>query len=95
MRAGDVVKHSPVGGPVDRWVLAYGDEDQVMEAGDVSPCGWPEIVARVADCTRLEAATDKRRMEMLEFWVVQGLSDVRARVARRTLIKLQVLPSET
>ena len=58
--AGDIVLHSKTG---ERWSLALDEHD-----GHVSPCGWPECMAKAADCTLLTAATDEQRRQMMTVW---------------------------
>lgn len=57
-RAGDTVKHHPTG---ETWVLATDEE-----RGEVCWAGWPPGYAKASDCTLVEAATEKERLEMLE-----------------------------
>jgi hypothetical protein len=80
-RAGDVVKHMPSG---ETWTLAYG------EGRDVSAMGWPESIARAADCELVEAASDEEHVKALcEVASIgpdeRGRTDHRASVARRQL----------
>lgn len=56
-RAGDHVKHRP---SQERWVLAC-DQDR----DEVIPAGWPESIAKAADCELIKAATDDERLTML------------------------------
>lgn len=64
-RAGDHVSHGPSG---ERWVLACDQHD-----ADVIPAGWPESLAKAADCRLLRAATDAERLDMLRT-VAEGRS---------------------
>jgi len=57
-RAGDIVHHKPTG---EKWVLAVDQFDD-----SVSPCGWPESVAKAEDCTLVELASEPERLRMLE-----------------------------
>lgn len=76
--AGDTVKHIPTG---ETWVLAvnqFGDE--------VSPCGWPESIAKAVDCELLESATDEKRMEQLrQSAAIKDDHDIRCRYAKHQL----------
>lgn len=77
-RAGDTVHHFPTG---ENWILAvdqFGDE--------VSPCGWPETIAKASDCTILERASDKQRHEqLLKSSKIRDNLDIRWREARGQL----------
>jgi hypothetical protein len=80
-RAGDVVFHLPSG---EKWLLAYGDSDSV------SACGWPESIAKAADCRLIVAASDADHREMLERWAAKGTGDHRAGVCRRQLEEIRL-----
>lgn len=79
-RAGDVVKHEPSG---ETWSLAvdqFGDE--------VSPCGWPETIAKASDCTLIKHATDdERSKQLVESSNIRCQLDVRRREATRQIGK--------
>lgn len=78
-RAGDAVKHGPTG---ETWVLAadqHGD--------DVVCAGWPESIAKAADCTLVEAATDDQRREMLMRVAESCTDQIRGSWARADLAK--------
>ncbi len=75
MRAGDVVYHRPTG---ETWLLAWGTEM------DVSPCGWPESIAKSSDCDLVKAATNDEHITMLRRWAIKS-NDYRASMARRQL----------
>ena len=77
-RAGDIVKHGPTG---EEWVLAV---DQF--GNEVSPCGWPETIAKAADCEIVTRASDKERHEqLLRSSKINQRDDVRRRQAIGTL----------
>lgn len=77
-RAGDTVHHFPTG---ENWILAvdqFGDE--------VSPCGWPETIAKASDCEILERASDSdRHQQLLRSAKIQDTHDIRRREARHSL----------
>lgn len=77
-RAGDTVHHFPTG---ENWILAvdqFGDE--------VSPCGWPETIAKATDCTILERSSDKQRHDqLLKSSKIREPADIRRREARHQL----------
>lgn len=82
-RAGDTVHHFPT---KENWVLAvdqFGDE--------VSPLGWPETIAKAADCTILERASDlKRHQQLLASSEIPSVYDIRRRQA---MAQLNINPS--
>jgi hypothetical protein len=59
MRTGDYVKHGPTG---ETWVVAY------VDGPDLAWSGWPEGVARVADCTLVKACSDEEHEAHLREW---------------------------
>ena len=76
-RAGDTVRHKPTGA---EWVLA------VDQHGDhVSWSGWPEGMARAADCELVKRASDKERHAKLLSWANQTGNDHRIWHAKRIL----------
>lgn len=58
IRCGDVVRHAPSG---EEWVVAWAD----YETGDLAWCGWPNGVARLSDCSLVEAVNDAEHLSML------------------------------
>lgn len=74
MRAGDHVYHEPSG---ETWVVAYVTGD------DLCPCGWPESLARVADCTLVKSCSDDEHRSILE--ELREIGGSRARHAKRAL----------
>lgn len=71
---GDTVLHKPTG---ERWVVAF------VQNGRLSWCGWPEGTADLADCELVEAATDERRVRLLNEMASMGSQDdSRCRFAR-------------
>lgn len=81
MRAGDTVFHRPTG---ETWLLAWGDAAR----GEVSACGWPETIAKMADCDLVEACSDEEHVALLREVAASGRGDYRAGVARRQLAVL-------
>ncbi len=81
MKAGDTVKHIPTG---ETWLLACA------ERGEVFPCGWPETIAKEADCELVEACGSEEELSMLKKWANScGDRDVRIGVCRRKLAALE------
>jgi hypothetical protein len=71
---GDLVLHKPTG---ERWIVAF------VRDGRLSWCGWPEGTASLADCELIEAATDERRVRLLnEMAAMRSQDDSRCRFAR-------------
>lgn len=82
MKAGDTVKHNPSG---ETWVLAAVD----LGRGEVYPCGWPETIAKAADCVLVKSCSDAESREMLGKWVVKTGVDVRITAAKDTLAAME------
>ena len=59
MKSADKVFHRPSG---ETWILAWADDKEV------SPCGWPETIAKVSDCEMVEEATQEELEAMLKKW---------------------------
>jgi len=76
-RTGDTVRHEPTG---EEWVVAFAEEDRGL-----SPCGWPETLANIEDCTLIKRATDKERHDLLVQMSKMSIEDIRGRYARRKL----------
>lgn len=75
-RCGDTVRHRPSG---ETWIVAYAD----YEVNDLSPCGWPETVARITDCDLVRSASDDEHRSLVGRWMEKGQRDMRSiRVAR-------------
>lgn len=81
MRIGDTVFHRPSG---ETWVLAWATETEV------SPCGWPESIARREDCELVSAATDDEAREMAQQWAAHKGHDYRASQVRHLYADLLV-----
>lgn len=73
MRTGDTVKHAPSG---ERWLVAWADD------ASLSPCGWPESIARVSDCTLIKAATDEEYIKLLREIANSSYSGINYRRSR-------------
>lgn len=73
IRCGDIVKHGPTG---EEWLVAWADP----ETGDLAWCGWPNGIARISDCTLVEACDDAKHRRVLD--MVLGTDGSRARMAR-------------
>lgn len=70
----DVVKHGPTG---EQWVVAY------VREGRLAWIGWPQGEAALEDCTLVEAATDEKRIALLnQMAEMNDQSDPRCRFAR-------------
>lgn len=52
----DHVFHRPTG---ETWLVAYA------EGSFLSPCGWPNCLAKISDCTLVKKATPKERDKLL------------------------------
>jgi hypothetical protein len=78
-RAGDIVDHKPSD---ERWILATDEE-----YGQVLPLGWPESIAKAADCTLVKASSDEERISMLIQSAKLPSSDVRGRTAKRQIVE--------
>ena len=78
LRAGDTVKHGPSG---ETWLLAV---DQFGD--DVAPLGWPETIAKAADCEIVKRASDKeRRQRLVKSSEIREPMDIRRMQARSQL----------
>lgn len=73
---GDIVHHGPSG---EDWIVAY------VQGDTLCPCGWPETLAKLADCTLTRKATPTQRRELLYSLAAIRESDSRARHARHVL----------
>ena len=81
---GDTIHH----GPTDEdWIVAFVDGDTL------SPLGWPETVAKLADCTLLKKATPEDRVMWQKDLLRLSTSDVRGRWAREHLVFAPVTKS--
>lgn len=71
-RCGDTVLHRPSG---ESWVVAWAEYD------DLAWTGWPNGIARLADCDVTHRCTDAEHEKSVRIWV--GVDDPRsARVLR-------------
>ena len=70
---GDTVHHEPTG---ENWIVAFVDGDVL------SPLGWPETVAKLADCTLLKKATPEDRAMWQKDLLRLPTSYIRGRWAR-------------
>lgn len=76
MDTGDVVRHMPSG---ERWLVAYVHREYVC------CCGWPESMAKVADCVLLEPATPEQRLILLHQMAEMEGCDSRKSYAKQRL----------
>lgn len=76
-RAGDIVHHEPSG---EDWVVAYVDGE------DLAPCGWPDSLARAADCWLKKSCTDEEHLKWLRD--ISKADGRRGRRAREALAAL-------
>lgn len=58
-RCGDHVLHRPSG---EKWVVAWAEDDRL------APTGWPNGVARLADCEILHRCSDAVHRAHVEMW---------------------------
>ena len=68
MRTGDHVFHGP---SEETWVVAWADH----KTGYMSPCGWPECQAKIADCTITKRATDEEFSKLVDQLSKSGRRD--------------------
>lgn len=80
-RAGDIVMHGPTG---EKWTLAWADGDEV------SAEGWPESIAKAADCALVQRATEDESLLILEKWANMA-PDPREGTDYRTIKAKQIL----
>ncbi|MFZ2869620.1 hypothetical protein [Zavarzinia sp.] len=80
IRAGDHVRHRPSD---EIWVVAFADYD----TGDIAWCGWPEGLARIADCDRIKAASDDEHAQIVAQIILSG--GMRAASVKRLYLKGQ------
>ena len=73
---GDTVRHGPTG---ETWLVAY------VRGDDLAPCGWPDTLALVSDCTLVTKATPEERLALLRDLAEMSTPDRRRSVARRVL----------
>lgn len=73
-RAGDQVRHVPTG---ETWIVAW------CNGPELSWCGYPDGVARTADCTLIQAATDEEHLKTLSQLAFGGGS--KAEIARKQI----------
>lgn len=74
---GDVVLHGPTN---ERWLVAF------VQGENLSWCGWPEGLAKLADCRLIEKASPEKRLMLLnEMAAMPTDQDHRARYARAAL----------
>lgn len=74
IRCGDHVLHEPSG---EEWVVAWAD----YKSGDIAWCGWPNGIARLADCRVIKKATDEEYARYVRDVIEIG--DSRSDKARR------------
>lgn len=76
-RAGDHVLHRPSG---ETRLVAW------CNGPDLSWCGWPDGIARTADCDMVKAASDQEHVEALK--MIAGGTGQRAIRAKSALVAL-------
>lgn len=82
IRCGDTVKHHPTG---EEWVVAYAD----YTTGHLAYSGWPEGIAKIAECELVESCTDEEHVAHVAEWLDfahrrdDGTEDHRQAVVRR------------
>ena len=81
---GDYVLHRPTG---EKWVVAC------VEGEYLSWMGWPEGMAKLADCELLEKATEESRLKLLYELSDNMTNDHRSRFARH-IIDTHLKPKE-
>lgn len=83
IRTGDVVLHRPSG---EQWLVAYAED------GYVCCCGWPESLARIEDCERVQACSDEENEKLLREIASKPGADSRRSYAVRELERRMRLP---
>lgn len=58
-RCGDHVRHRPSG---ENWLVAWAEGD------DLAPAGWPNSMARLADCEVTFRCSDDVHRECVDLW---------------------------
>ena len=56
IRTGDTVFHKPSG---EQWLVAYVQDDELAW------CGWPEGLARLADCELVRTCSDEQHWTLV------------------------------
>jgi len=88
LRCGDTVKHLFSG---DTWEVAYAD----YASGHLSPCGWPEGEAKIADCDLVERCSDEEHAKSVSQWLDNPHAMERGRQDRRIgMVRLLYRPQE-
>lgn len=72
----DHVHHGPSG---EDWVVAY------VQGDTLCPCGWPETLAKLSDCTLIWKAPASERRKLLERMAASREPDSRSRHAQYVL----------
>lgn len=73
---GDKVHHAPTG---EDWLVAF------VEGENLVPLGWPQTIAKLADCTLLEKATQEDRAMWRKDLLRLSTDDIRGRWARENI----------
>ena len=66
MRCGDIVHHVPLD---EDWTVAWAEYE------DMAWTGWPNGIARIADCEIVYSCTDQEHVEAVKQWI--GVDDLR------------------
>lgn len=69
----DIVKHVPSD---ETWQVA------IVSGDELSPCGWPESIAKLSDCELVTKASSLERAELIGRLVTLPEPDWRGRRAR-------------
>lgn len=79
IKTGDRVFHRPSG---ETWVVAF------VRGDDLAWCGWPEGVARLADCELVKSCTEEESLTLIqEMAAMHDTSDHRCRWAKQELAR--------
>lgn len=84
-RVGDVVKHIPTG---ETWIVTATKGD------DLIPGGWPESVAKEADCVMISPASNADHRYWLRETLQSQDNNMRARWAEQNLIEASPIPMQ-
>lgn len=83
-RCGDHVLHHPTG---EEWVVAWAEGD------DLAWAGWPNGLARLADCTVIKHCSDAEHRRAVQEWADMERGDSRRpRVLRLYAAVLELTP---
>lgn len=84
-RCGDTVLHRPTG---EEWIVAYAEGDYLAWAG------WPNGLAKLADCDLVAVCTEEEHVEWVTRWAQkESGGDGRAQKVRRLYGTMKETPT--